>query len=630
MKQKILLFITAATAAAAAALALAACETVYEDRLYDVYVRSEDAIAIADAEGLARIGVDEGCPLDGEYYLAEDIDLSPFFTGWGGVWTPVGPAAAPFAGILDGNGKTVRGLKLEGGTGAWSGLFGYMLHARLFDLTIETNGMVTVMTSAAAQYAGIAAGYAKSSYIENVTIRGTADAVVHMIKVLNAAFYAGALAGRLDGSTARAITVNLNLKAVSGGALYAGLVAGESAGGPLLSCSAAGSVNAAAAATGMYAGGIAGQHNNVIENCVSAVTGVYAESSAAIPVYAGGIAGNTAAASGSDSVTVGFVLSSSLLAGHPVTIKSKSAGTVYAGGISGFCALTAGLAIDRCLVDAPELAITAESSGTSFSSSAQGIYAGGIAGYSNTVRRSVIRRGEVLAKATATGTVTTLTLAAGGVSGLVVSGSTPTIERCFSGANVTVDSSLQAVDGAGNKITAAGGVAGILQSATNIADSAATGAVRVISTSGETGTVFAGGIAGFGSFLSSTAISIKQSAALNREVTAEAVTATPHAWRVLGGSITAQNNWTVPGPDAVPGITSIDLYRNYALPSVAVKTGQVGGELEEVPQGMNNAANLMGSATLQLTQQSFQELLEWNFDTDWYWDAEANLPFPRQ
>ena len=627
MKPKILLFITAATAAAAAALALAACETVYEDRPYDVYVteRSDEAIAIADAEGLAKIGVDEGYPLSGEYYLTNDIDLAGYSP-----WTPLGTAAEPFTGILDGNGRTIRGLNLEGGAEAASGILGYMLHARLFDLTIEADSMLTLMISPDAQYAGIAAGYAKSSNIENVTIRGAAGALVHMIKAGNGAFYAGGLAGRLDGSTARAITVNLNLKAESGATLYAGLVAGESAGGPLVSCSAAGSVNAATAATGVYAGGIAGQHNNIIENCVSAVTAVYAETAFDIPAYAGGIAGCTSVASGSDPASVGFVLSSSLLVGHPVTIQSKSAGSVYAGGISGFCPSAEGIVIDRCLVDAPELAITAESSGTSFATSGQGIYAGGIAGYSNTVRRSVIRRGEVLARATATGTVTALTLAAGGVSGLVVSGSTPTIERCFSGANVTVDSSLQAVYGAGNKITAAGGVAGILQSATNIADSAATGAVRVISTSGETGTVFAGGIAGFGSFLSSTAISIKQSAALNREVTAEADTAAPHAWRVLGGSITAQSNWTVPGPDAVSSITNIDLYRNYALPSVAVKTGPVGGELEDVPQGMNNAANLMGSATLQLTQQSFQELLEWNFDTDWYWDAEANLPFPRQ
>jgi hypothetical protein len=49
-----------------------------------------------------------------------------------------------------------------------------------------------------------------------------------------------------------------------------------------------------------------------------------------------------------------------------------------------------------------------------------------------------------------------------------------------------------------------------------------------------------------------------------------------------------------------------------------------------VPQTENDTQNLMGSGNMERTQAFFESRLGWNFDTDWYWNAETDTPFPRQ
>ncbi|MCD7776076.1 MAG: CotH kinase family protein [Firmicutes bacterium] len=76
---------------------------------------SVEGIAIYSAEDLAKIGVDDDYPLDGDYVLVADIDLSDYN------WTPIGDCDESgayrgdgvFSGTFDGRGHIIRGLTIE-------------------------------------------------------------------------------------------------------------------------------------------------------------------------------------------------------------------------------------------------------------------------------------------------------------------------------------------------------------------------------------------------------------------------------------------------------------------------------------------------------------------------------------
>jgi hypothetical protein len=117
--------------------------------LFDIGMSfSTDGIAISTAADLAKIGNEEGYPLDGNYYLTADIDLGSYDP-----WPPIGRRYAatgepeyPFTGTFNGNGKTIRNLKISpqgfSGTGFRSsdrvtGLFGYIEAALIKNLTVD-------------------------------------------------------------------------------------------------------------------------------------------------------------------------------------------------------------------------------------------------------------------------------------------------------------------------------------------------------------------------------------------------------------------------------------------------------------------------------------------------------------
>jgi uncharacterized repeat protein (TIGR02543 family) len=88
--------------------------------------------------------------LSGRYKIMQEIDL-------GGSWIPIGASSsAPFTGILEGNGQTVKGLYLT--SSANVGLFGYISGgARIANLTVTVTG--NGITGAGNPTGGIA-GYA--------------------------------------------------------------------------------------------------------------------------------------------------------------------------------------------------------------------------------------------------------------------------------------------------------------------------------------------------------------------------------------------------------------------------------------------------------------------------------------
>ena len=96
---------------------------------------------ISDAAGLVAISND----LAGDYVLTADITLE-------GSWTPIGTEAAPFTGTFNGQGHTVKGLKINDTAYNYAGLFGYVNGGTLTDVRIEAARIE------AAQHVGILVG----------------------------------------------------------------------------------------------------------------------------------------------------------------------------------------------------------------------------------------------------------------------------------------------------------------------------------------------------------------------------------------------------------------------------------------------------------------------------------------
>ena len=145
--------------------------TYYEPKI-DADADSVKGIAIRSAEDLAKIGVDEDYPLDGDYVLVTDIDLSGYKS-----WEPIGGAAGKsgqwsgagiFTGTFDGRNHIIWGLTIDAtpNNESFWGLFGTVASKNKDD----------------------------SAVIKNVVLSGVSIQVVS--SVTNAV---GALAGQVNG-----------------------------------------------------------------------------------------------------------------------------------------------------------------------------------------------------------------------------------------------------------------------------------------------------------------------------------------------------------------------------------------------------------------------------------------------
>ena len=244
-------------------------------------------IEIGNAADLKKIGVDANYPLNGNYKLTADIDIS------GSEWTPIGD----FAGTFDGNGKTISGMTFTQATDAGSvvGLFkvvnGTVKNLKMTNVNIslpgsvkdvgvvahqigngatisacETSGTIT-MTSAACdarmRWGGITSYAGSDSVIEycesNVNITATSNAKAtgdNLYK--NSCYVAGIVAQGLGSVKYCVNNGDISVTAESGEA-YAGGIAGTTVtwgGGTLLkveNCINNGDITATNGAAGILA-----------------------------------------------------------------------------------------------------------------------------------------------------------------------------------------------------------------------------------------------------------------------------------------------------------------------------------------------------------------------------------------
>jgi hypothetical protein len=258
-----------------------------EDRL----VETPTGKRIETPAELAKIGAAEEYPLDGEYYLANDLDLSG-----SAPWNPIGqyeepdpsdetktiPAYRAFTGRFNGDGKTIRGLVLGDSSGTYTGLFGVVEdHGYIEHLVIElgnTSETPVELTSGTQHYLGVLAGYAKAARVSDVTVRGTLCAETPG----NAGQVIGGLIGRAEGSRIMNVSAELDdLQAWHTGtaatAQQVGGVIGYADGGCLLTgLSAAGAITAGTNGR-QYVGGIVSYMTGtgtVLDGCSGTVSSI--------------------------------------------------------------------------------------------------------------------------------------------------------------------------------------------------------------------------------------------------------------------------------------------------------------------------------------------------------------------
>ena len=177
--------------------------------------------------------------LNGWYVLEEDVDLSGIAN-----WIPIGEYEgnyefAPgewwrhaFKGILDGNGHTIRGLRITELTTDKSGLFGTVANGKILNLNMEDSRLVF---TAERPYVAPLAGILKQDddqecAVRNVAVTGT----LIQVKTINEAstFHSfTGLCGGAWGGTLENITVtgkmDIEIAGTGGGELYVGAYLGE-------------------------------------------------------------------------------------------------------------------------------------------------------------------------------------------------------------------------------------------------------------------------------------------------------------------------------------------------------------------------------------------------------------------
>lgn len=120
------------------------------------YMAVPNKIEISTFDELKKIGKDDAYPLSARYELTADID------GTDGLFTPIGDSLDPFTGIFNGNGYTIRNLKINENRRSYTGLFGVVSYGTIENLKLQNadvSGTVAV---------GALVGNAKDAIIRNV------------------------------------------------------------------------------------------------------------------------------------------------------------------------------------------------------------------------------------------------------------------------------------------------------------------------------------------------------------------------------------------------------------------------------------------------------------------------------
>jgi hypothetical protein len=190
--------------------------------------------------------------LSGKYILMNHIDL-----GLWELWEPIGTEDAPFSGVLDGNGYTVKNMRINSALNNgsyYAGLFGVVENANLralgllyFDIEVYQNSTAYLSSSI-----GSLAGLANNTSVQNCyALLGVINASLRWAQV-------GGLVGAINASTVSGCynnsTVDGKCYINSGGIVYVGGIVGRTTASSMDNCYNTGNVTAYGYGTLMASG----------------------------------------------------------------------------------------------------------------------------------------------------------------------------------------------------------------------------------------------------------------------------------------------------------------------------------------------------------------------------------------
>ena len=211
------------------------------------------------------------------FKLMSDIDLTEFIEDESpsAGWVPIGSSSSStFKGVIDGNGKTISGLRIKRQSSDYQGFLGYATNATIKNLSLENVNIV------GNSYVGAIVGNGSNCAIENCTITGcvkgsgyvggvggqvsgTIKKVYSTVDVTGTGkYYVGGIAGRSACETISDCCVKAN---VAGNTNVGGIIGrgSDDIRGDIIRCIVIGNITG----TGDYVGGIAGYSYESIGSC---------------------------------------------------------------------------------------------------------------------------------------------------------------------------------------------------------------------------------------------------------------------------------------------------------------------------------------------------------------------------
>jgi hypothetical protein len=277
-------------------------------------------IDIDNEQELALIGNDPAYPANGEYVLTADLSL----TGWYPICNPY-IGSEPFTGTFDGAGHTITVNSFDPDAvyeNVYLGIFavtgGVEADPSISNLTV--NLALSPFKTAAAQYVGGVAGYARDTEFSNITVTGSLE-VISSGEVLN--YNVGGVAGFAASSSFTNVRVEEELDTT----LY------YSPPGPVAiwrgdDTFRARPVVGVTGQDGLTTGGVVGYVKNSTFKTVTSSVNIDAQTTSAsggsAPLYAGGVAGFA------DTVTIDGAQSSATIDGDGPGYNTS------AGGVAGY------------------------------------------------------------------------------------------------------------------------------------------------------------------------------------------------------------------------------------------------------------------------------------------------------
>lgn len=203
--------------------------------------------------------------MKGVYFkLMTDIDLTEYLEDENPSqgWQPVGTSNTPFKGVLDGNGKTIRGLWINRSNTDYVGLFGCCDGATIKNLTIsnaDIRGKMCVGVVSGYQYGGSNSNCVLSGRVNGTGYVGGCTGVIDYITISGISSSVDVIGGDFTGGIAGWVKANLCSisncyvnSSISGNNKTGGVVGSEDISINMSNCGFVGSVTGISNVGGIY------------------------------------------------------------------------------------------------------------------------------------------------------------------------------------------------------------------------------------------------------------------------------------------------------------------------------------------------------------------------------------------